>query len=178
VFQHYSRRFTAMPQFIRLGLTLLIAVFALALPSGTNAASGPPTICTADLVIFTTSPGTITTTGQVTHAHDSGVGGQYTSGFLAGYTLSGAQDIVVNNVTHTSQLHGQFTATGPGGSLTIRYTGHADLTTGAATGNFVSSAGTGQFADFHWQGRITAQLISTTPPTFIATDSGFCHPAP
>ena len=160
---------------MRLGLAMVVALVIAAPATQVSLADEPPTTCTADLIIFTTSPGTVTTQGQTTHFRDSGVAGQYTSGFLAGYTFTGAQDIVVNNNTNTSQLQGSFTATGPGGSLVIRYTGRADLSTGAATGHFHTAGGTGQFAGFHWTGDITAQLISQTPPTFRATDSGPCH---
>ena len=114
----------------------------------------------------------------MTHYRDSGVGGSYTSGPLAGYTISGAQNIMVNNVTHRSELQGSYTASGPGGSVVISYTGHANLTTGMATGNFETHSGTGDFATFHWEGSIDAQLVRLTPPTFLATDSGFCHSAP
>jgi hypothetical protein len=153
-----------------------VAASVVALSAGTGAASAaPPETCTADLTIFTTSVGTVSTSGQVTHFRDSGVGGAYTSGFLAGYTLSGAQDIMVNNVTQKSQLHGEFTAVGPGGTLTIRYNGHVDLSTGTGTGEFVTAGGTGIFASFHWTGKIAAQLVSLAPPTFVATDTGPCH---
>jgi hypothetical protein len=160
----------------KLVVALAAAVSVAALAAGTQPASAArPQTCTAGLTIFTTSVGTVRTTGQVTHFTESGVGGSYTSGFLSGYTLSGAQDIMVNNVTQKSELHGQFTAVGPGGTLTIRYNGHADLSTGAATGEFVTAGGTGDFADFHWTGKITAQLVSLAPPTFVATDTGPCH---
>ena len=161
--------------------TRLTTAISLALVTGTvlarPVAADPPTTCTSGLTIFTTSTGTVTTTGEVTHFQDSGVGGSFTSGFLSGDTLSGAQDIVVNNRTNQSQLHGSFTAVGPGGNLTLRYTGHVDLNTGAATGHFVSAEGTGQFGTFHWQGSTSAQLISLAPPTFVATDSGPCDSA-
>src|SRR5919201_1192116 len=138
---------------MRWKLLAALVASAAAIAGATQAASAaPPQTCTAGLTIFTTSPGTVTTTGQVTHFADSGVAGQYTSGFLAGYTFSGAQDIMLNNNTRKSELHGQFTATGPDGSLTIQYNGHADLTTGAATGDFVTAGGTGLFAGFHWNG--------------------------
>ncbi len=156
--------------------TLAAAASVAALAAGTHSASAaPPQTCIAGLTIFTTSVGSVSTTGQVTHFSDSGVGGSYTSGFLSGYTLSGAQDIIVNNVTNKSELHGQFTAAGAGGTVTIRYNGHADFSTGAATGEFVTTGGTGDFANFHWTGKITAQLVSLTPPTFVATDTGPCH---
>ncbi len=121
------------------GLCVLLLTGML-LTDATDAA-GPPTICTANLTIFTTSTGTVTTTAQVTHFRDSGVEGVYTSGFLSGYTLTGAQDIMINNVTHKSQLQGSYVATGPGGTLTIRYTGHTDLTTGEATSIFTTVGG-------------------------------------
>ena len=166
-----------MKQYLRLGLALWLGISACLLVVGTTAAASPPTTCTASLTIFTTSPGSVLTTGPVTHVRDSGVAGSYTSGFLSGYTFSGAQDIVLNNQTNESQLHGSFTATGPGGTLTIQYTGHADLKTGAATGHFVTAGGTGQFVHFHWTGMITAQLTGLQPPTFVATDTGPCHSA-
>jgi hypothetical protein len=163
----------------KLFAALMAVASVAALAAGARSASAaPPETCTASLTILTTSIGDVTTTGQVTHFRDSGVGGVYTSGFLSGYTLSGAQDIMVNNVTQKSQLHGEFTAVGPGGTLTIRYNGHADLSTGAATGEFVTAGGTGEFEDFHWTGKITAQLVSLTPPTFVATDTGPCLTRP
>jgi hypothetical protein len=163
-----------MKHLVRLGLAGWVTLLTFALVGGVGAA-GPPATCTAGLVIFTTSPGTVTTTGVVTHFRDSGVGGQYTAGFLAGYTFSGSQDIQRNNRTQQAELHGAYVASGPGGRLTVRYTGHADLLTGAATGHFVAGPGTGDFTQFHWAGDITAQLVSAAPPTFLATDSGPCH---
>jgi hypothetical protein len=159
-------------------VAVLAAAASVAVLAAGTASAAPPQTCTASLVILTTSVGTVKTTGQVTHYRGSGVGGSYTSGFLSGYALSGAQDIVVNTVTQKSQLHGEFTAVGAGGSLTIRYNGHVDLSTGAATGEFVTAGGTGVFADFRWTGKITAQLVSLAPPTFVATDSGLCHSRP
>ncbi len=167
-----------MPKFRHLRLATLIGLLSFALPAPTMLAASPPTTCTAQLNIFQTTSGTVTTAGQVTHARGSGVGGSYVGGFLSGYTINGAQDIMVNNNTRTSQLQGQFTASGPGGTLVIRYTGHADLNTGAATGHFHTAGGTGQFANFHWQGDITAQLIGANPPTFLATDTGPCRTSP
>jgi hypothetical protein len=164
-----------MHRTIRLVSTLAFALGIAAACAG-PATAAPPATCTATLTIFTTTPGDVTT-GPVVHARDSGVGGQYTAGFLAGYTLAGSQDIMVNQQTNRSELHGSFVATGPGGTLEIRYTGHTDLATGAATGNFETHGGTGQFAGFHWSGSVAAQLVSLTPPTFVATDSGPCHPA-
>jgi hypothetical protein len=172
------RRKIMFRRLIRAGLCLGILAGALTLGAGGAAAAGPPTTCSADLVIFTTSTGTVSSAGQVTHFRDSGVAGQYTSGFLAGYALSGAQDIMVNANTQTSQLRGEFTAVGPDGTLTVRYTGHADLTTGAATGRFVVAGGTGAFENFHWNGSITAQQPVVGVPLFNATDTGSCHYAP
>jgi hypothetical protein len=163
-----------MSRFARFGATLVLGLSSvLALSGPSVAAAAPPPTCTAELVIFTTSPGVESQTGPVLHFRDSGVGGQYTSGFLAGYTLVGAQDIQLNTRTNGSELQGQFVATGPGGSLAIAYTGHADLNTGAATGHFHTTGGTGQFSDFRWEGDITAQLIG--PATFHATDTGPCR---
>src|SRR4051794_31818557 len=159
----------------RLLLAVAAALAAVScLAAGSAAAAGPAT-CTAGLVILTTSTGDVSVSGNTTHFRGSGVGGQYTSGFLAGYTLSGAQNIERNDATGRGVLEGNFTASGAGGTLDVHYTGSVDLTSGAASGHFTTLGGTGQFSDFHWTGEIAAQLVSLTPPTFLATDSGFCH---
>ncbi len=167
-----------MRRVIGFGIALCLLALIAAFSADTTAAAGPSNTCTAGLTIYTTSTGTVTQAGQVTIYQGSGVGGGYTSGFLSGYTLSGAQDILMNNVTHKSYLKGSFVATGPGGTLNVSYVGQADLRTGAATGFFIVTGGTGEFANFHWSGNIMAQLTSLAPPTFVATDSGMCHPAP
>ena len=164
-----------MKQLLRIGIGLCAVLVTLVLGLGGASAAGPATTCTADLQIFTTTVGDVSTAGPITFFRNSGVAGQYTTGFLAGYQLSGAQDIMLNTKTGLSQLHGSFTATGPDGTLTITYNGHADTTTGAATGNFVTAGGTGAFADFHWSGSITAQQPVVGVPFFNATDTGSCH---
>jgi hypothetical protein len=85
---------------------------------------------------------------------------------------------VVNNVTNKSSLNGSYTATGPGGTFTVRYTGMVDLNTGVSTGGFVVVDGTGDFANFHWAGDIQAQLVSLTRPTFISNNSAMCQTTP
>lgn len=163
-----------MKRLIRIGLAgCLTALLSTTALRGAEAA-GPPSACSGSLTIFTTSVGTVTASGPVTHYRGSGVGGAYTSGPLASYTLSGAQAIMVNSVTQQSELQGAYTAVGPGGSVVVRYTGHANLATGIATGHFETAGGTGDFAAFHWEGAINAQLVSMTPPTFLAADSGPC----
>jgi hypothetical protein len=152
-------------------VTASAAAFAAAGPAGATA----PATCTSNLTIFTTSSGDVNVAGNTTHFRDSGVGGAFTSGFLAGYTLSGAQNIERNDAMAHATLEGEYVATGPGGTLTVHYTGGVDLTTGAAIGHFATVAGTGSFADFHWNGDVSAQLVSLTPPRFLGTDSGFCH---
>jgi hypothetical protein len=159
-----------LPDFKTAVCGVLLLVGLLPVPV---AAASAPTTCTADLLIFTTTTGTVSTTGNVTHFRNSGVGGQYLSGFLAGDPISGSQDIQLNNATQQAELHGSFVVTATSGTLTVSYTGHADFTTGSAVGRFVVTSGTGQFADFHWEGSITAQLIG--PATFHAIDSGPCH---
>jgi hypothetical protein len=143
------------------------------------AAAGPGT-CTADLTIATTSTGTVRQAGSVRFFRDSGVAGRYTSGVLAGYTFSGAQDIVLNDATQQSNLTGAYVATSPDGTstLAVRYTGHVDLTTGAATGHFVAAQGTGALRGFRWTGEIDARLVGLTPPTFTSRHRGPCFPAP
>jgi hypothetical protein len=147
------------------------AAFAAAGPAGATA----PATCTSDLTIFTTGTGDVNVAGSTTHFRSSGVGGAFTSGFLAGFTLSGAQNIERNDAMHHATLEGEYVTTGPGGTLTVHYTGSVDLSTGAATGHFTTIAGTGAFASFHWSGDVSARLVSLAPPTFLATDSGLCH---
>jgi hypothetical protein len=163
-----------MKRLMRLGLAACLTALLSATALRGTEASGPPSTCSGTLTIFTSSVGTVTAGGPVTHYKDSGVGGAYTAGPLAGYTLSGAQDIMVNSVTQQSELQGSYTAVGPGGSVVFRYTGHANLATGIATGHFETAGGTGDFAAFHWEGAINAQLVSLAPPTFLTVDSGPC----
>jgi hypothetical protein len=163
-----------MKRLMRLGLAACLTALLSATALRGTEASGPPSTCSGTLTIFTSSVGTVTASGPVTHYKDSGVGGTYTAGPLAGYTLSGAQDIMVNSVTQQSELQGSYTAVGPGGSVVFRYTGHANLATGIATGHFETAGGTGDFAAFHWEGAINAQLVSLAPPTFLTADSGPC----
>jgi hypothetical protein len=167
-----------MKRLIRSGIGLCAVLMTLVVSLGVAGAAGPATTCTADLQIFTTTVGDVSTAGPITFFRDSGVAGQYTSGFLRGYQFSGSQDIMLNTRTGQSQLHGSYTAVGPDGTLTIRYNGHADTTTGAATGNFVTAGGTGAFADFHWSGSITARQPVVGVPFFNATDSGTCNGLP
>jgi hypothetical protein len=147
---------------------------AASLGAAGSATAAAPATCTAGVTIFTTSTGDVSVTGNVTHFQNSGVAGSYTSGFLAGYTLSGAQNIQRNDATGQAVLEGQSVATGPDGTVTVHFTGSIDLTTGAAAGHFNVVSGTGAFAGFHWNGDISAQLVSLTPPTFVGTNSGFC----
>jgi hypothetical protein len=159
---------------LRLLVTLAAAAGAAFLAAGTATAAAPAT-CTAGLVVFTTSTGDVNVAGQTTHFRGSGVAGSYTSGFLSGYTLTGAQNIERNDATGHASLEGQYVATGPGGTVTVHYTGSVDLGAGTATGHFTTIAGTGDFADFHWNGDISAQLTSLAPPTFVTADTGLCH---
>src|SRR5262245_31359813 len=87
--------------------------WAAAVPSPAVAA---PATCTAGLTIFTTSTGITRQAGDVTVFRGSGVGGQYTSGELQGYTLSGAQDIILDRATGQSELAGSYVATSPDGT--------------------------------------------------------------
>ena len=167
-----------MHRFLRFALTLgtAIGLAAAALPV---AAASLPTTCTGTLTIATTSVGTVRTAGNFELFSDSGVGGSSRSGPLAGDAFAGAQDIALNTASGQADLHGSYVvaAAGGPGTLTVRYVGHADLTTGQATGTFVASQGTGSLAGFFWSGAISARLISLAPPTFLSTDSGVCLPA-
>ena len=110
-------------------LVLVVTTLATA-PSAAAAA------CQSGFTVFTdpANPGDSTTHGQTTIVRDSGVLGSYQDGRLAGYAISGQQDIIINSVTQKAELPGMLTATSPdgGSSLTLRYAGHADLATGQA----------------------------------------------
>jgi hypothetical protein len=164
-----------MYKFVRLGLVAWIALFAFALAGYSPVAAEEPTICVADFIIGITTPGNVTSNGATTHADQSGVGGGFSSGFLAGYTFDGLMDYVIDHETNTAQLNGSFVATGPGGTITLPYKVHADLNTGAANGRFYSNGGTGEFANYRWSGDISAQLINPSPPTFQSTATGPCR---
>jgi len=161
---------------LRHGLAIGLAIAAAAAATLPAAAASLPATCTGALTIATTSIGTVKTAGDIEIFRDSGVAGHYSSGPLAGDAFAGAQDIILNTATGQSDLHGSYVVSAPGnaGTLTVRYTGHADLTTRHATGNFTANQGTGNLAGFVWVGTISAQLISLTPPTFTSTDIGFC----
>jgi hypothetical protein len=156
-------------------LTGLAATAAFLAPGAATAAA--PQTCTSTGVVFTTSTGDVTVAGPTTHFQNSGVGGSFTSGLLSGYTLTGAQNIQRNDVTGRLAVEGSYVATGPDGTVTVHYAGVLDLTTGLATGHFTTTGGTGAFAGFHWSGDISGHLVSLTPPTTVATNSGFCQPA-
>ncbi len=163
---------------VRLGLAAgLVALTSLAVARPAHAAAALA-VCSAGLTISTTSLGTVTTFGPVIHFSNSGVGGQYSSGAVSGYTFSGAQDITLNTATKRAELHGSYTATGSAGTFTVSYVGFANLTTGVATGFFATTGGTGGFASFQWAGSIHAQLTSLNPPSFVALDSGPCLGGP
>jgi hypothetical protein len=160
----------------RTGIALALAA-AVGGGSAGSAGAAPIGTCTAGLFIRTTSVGTVTQAGPVTIYRDSGVGGAYTSGFLAGYTITGAQTIIVNSASGQSEVAGQFVATGAGGTLQVRYTGRVDQATGAATGQFSATEGTGGFASFRWTGTISGQQIPGVP-AFNVVDTGLCSPTP
>jgi hypothetical protein len=155
---------------------LLLLTLVAALSAGTTQAAASDDGCQTSFLVFTdpNNRGDISQRGQVTIARDSGVLGQYTSGRLDGYAINGLQDLIVNTVTNEAQIHGSFTATSPDGasSLMVRYSGHADLNTGIATGTFAASGGTGDFDGYRASGKIEATLVG--PATFEGVDIGLC----
>jgi hypothetical protein len=164
-----------MYKFVRLGLVAWIALFAFALAGYSPvAAAESTTICVADFIISITSPGDIESDEDRTRVEDSGVGGSFSSGFLANYPFKGLMDYEIDHETNTARLDGSFTATGPDGTITLPYRVYADMVTGAGTGRFDTADGTGRFDDFRWRGEITAQIINPSPTTFFATATGPC----
>jgi hypothetical protein len=159
---------------LRLALAAVVVALAVTILGATRAAAA--TTYQSGFIVFTdpANPGDRMDRGQTTIVRDSGVLGSYQDGRLAGYAISGQQDLVINNVTQKAEIPGNLTAISPdgGSSLTLRYAGHADLATGQATGTFVVVGGTGDFADFHASGRISAQLVG--PATFQGVDIGLC----
>src|SRR5689334_10179722 len=121
---------------MRLALAVFLAMLFV-LPAATVVSADGQQTCTTDLVIFSTSLGDVTQAGPVTIYRNSGIGGTYTSGFLAGSTISGSQDITMNTNTNISEIHGNEVVTSPDGStLTIRYDGKVDLNTASGLSHF------------------------------------------
>jgi hypothetical protein len=174
----FQERLRLAGRFRALARLVLVTAVVLALAAATLGPARPAAAetCQTEFIVFTdpTNPGARTDQGQTTIVRDSGVLGSYLDGRLAGYGISGQQDLIINNVTQQAQIVGVFTATSPdgGSSLTVRYAGHADLSTGQATGRFVVLDGTGEFAGYHARGRIDAQLVG--PATFQGFDIGLC----
>ncbi|KAB8142870.1 hypothetical protein F8S13_11480 [Chloroflexia bacterium SDU3-3] len=169
-----------MNKSVRLILALWAALFAFAFvaqPSSAVAATvaAPTGTCSAGFTIATTSPGTVSMYGPLMVVRDSGVGGAFTSGFLAGYTFTGEQDYTINTSTNKAYLIGTFTATGPGGTITLPYVVKADMVTGAGSGYFASTSGTGEFANYLWAGELTAQIVNPNPTTFVVNATGNCE---
>ncbi|HVL26082.1 MAG TPA: hypothetical protein VM450_18460 [Thermomicrobiales bacterium] len=158
---------------LAIAASVLLALVAITFGPAEAAASAS---CQSSFVVLTdpANPGDQVTHGQTTIVRDSGVLGSYQDGRLAGYAVNGVQDLVINNFTQRADINGTLTASSPdgGSSITLRYTGHADLKSGHATGTFVVVAGTGQFADDHMSGKISAQLVG--PVTFQGVDIGLC----
>jgi hypothetical protein len=163
---------------VRPALIIALAAILLA-PSGlgrfaARAASDPN--CQTAFFVFTdpNSQGAISQRGPIVRAKGSGILGSYTSGRFAGYSISGLQDITVNQVTGQATITGSFLATNPDGtsSFTFRYAGKADLNTGEATGSFVAYNGTGTLEGFRASGKIQAELVG--PAAFEGVDLGLC----
>lgn len=146
------------------------------LPSGPVGAVPRNQPCQSQFFVFTDpdDPGESATRGNVTVVRKSGVLGQYESGRLAGYSIDGEQDLLVNNGTNMAQIHGGLTATSPDGtsSISLRYNGRADLDAGSATGTFVAGDGTGEFSGYRATGTIEATLVG--PAAFRGVDIGLC----
>jgi hypothetical protein len=160
---------------MRLALAAAVVLALVVTTLGSTPAAAAAT-CQTGFIVFTdpANPGLRSDQGQTTIVRESGVLGSYLDGRLAGYAISGLQDLIINNVTQRAQIIGELTATSPDGSssITLRYVGHADLVTGEATGTFVVVDGTGEFAGFRASGKISAQLVG--PATFQGVDIGLC----
>jgi hypothetical protein len=168
--------FSAVALLTRLSLVAaLVLGFGLA-ALGTNTPSASAQTCQTSFIVFTdpNNTGEAMVHGKVTVVRDSGVLGSYLDGRLANYAINGLQDLRINTVTNQARINGSFTATSPDGasSISVRYAGRADLTTGKATGTFVVFDGTGTFAGYRAHGTIDAQLVG--PATFQGVDIGLC----
>jgi hypothetical protein len=162
---------------LRLALAVLILAAALLAAAGRGASAAPADGACRTPFFVATDPnnaGQVRQVGQETIVRESGVVGQYQGGRLDGYTITGMQALKINHVTNEAQIRGTLTATSADGasSLTVSYSGHADLNTGMATGSFVADSGTGEFAGFRANGTIEATLVG--PAAFQGFDVGLC----
>jgi hypothetical protein len=152
-----------------------LSVLLLALGSGAPVTAAPPGDCSATFTIFSTSAGTVTTAGPVTHFRDAGVAGVF-SGVLDGTPVSGsiagAQDVTRNDRSEQAESKGRLTATLAGGTVVVEFLAHLDLADGTGKGRARIVDGTGQFAGLRGSGDYTAQ--KQAPLTYQATILGHC----
>jgi hypothetical protein len=165
------------------GRRSLLAAVALAIMASFVGSGGHRTVtaandpsCQTSFFVFTdpNNFGDVTTKGNLVIARNSGVLGEYTSGRFDGYTISGLQDLRLNQATGKASIAGSFVATSPDGesSITLRYRGKADLIAAVATGTFRATNGTGELEGFRANGRIEADYLGNF--TFSGVDIGLC----
>lgn len=165
----------------RLGRSAIVALLAVVLTTSfagvgsQRAAAGEP-ICQTSFLVFTdpNNLGQIKTKDNITKAKNSGVLGEYTSGRFDGYTISGLQNLTVNQATGQATIKGSFVATSPDGhsSITLRYRGEADLVQAIATGTFQAVNGKGDLKRYRASGTIEADYLGNF--TFSGVDIGLC----
>jgi hypothetical protein len=162
---------------LAIGALLAVVVMTSFAGAGSHrAAAAINPDCQTSFLVFTdpNNIGQITTRGNTTKAKNSGVLGEYTSGRFDGFTISGEQDLSLNQATGKATIKGSFVATSPDGqsSFTLRYRGEANLVQAIATGNFQVIGGTGDLKRFRTSGKIDADYLGNF--TFSGVDIGLC----
>jgi hypothetical protein len=132
--------------------------------------------CQTSFLVFTdpNNFGDVITRGNIVRARNSGILGEYTSGRFDGYTISGLQDLTLKQATGKATIKGSFVATSPDGhsSITLRYSGKADLVEAFAVGTFQALKGTGDLRGLRASGTIEADYLGNF--TFSGVDIGLC----
>ena len=161
--------------FVALLAMTMMASFAASGGDRAVAAVNDPS-CQTSFLVFTDPEnfGDVTTKGDIVKAKNSGILGQYTSGRFTGFTISGLQELTLNQATGKASIKGSFVASSPDGesSITLRYQGKADLIAAVATGRFRATDGTGELDGFRATGQIEADYLGNF--AFTGVDIGLC----
>lgn len=168
-----------LKRFGRLSLMAMLGMVLLGSIAGLGARQAMATDgsgCQTSFLVYTDphNVGAISTHGNIVRVHNSGIVGQYTSGRFTGFTISGLQEIILNQATGQATIRGSFVATSPDhhSSFTLVYAGRADLVANTASGRFRALDGTGDLKGYRASGTIAADYLGNF--TFSGVDIGLC----
>jgi hypothetical protein len=166
----------------RFGQRSLVAMLAVVLMGsfagvgGRQATAASASDCQTSFFVYTDPDniGNISTNGDIVRIHKSGIIGWYTSGRFEDFTISGLQELTLNQATGKATIKGSFVATSPDqeSSFTLTYTGRADLIANTANGRFHALKGTGDLKGLRASGTIAADYLGNF--RFSGVDVGLC----